>query len=102
MVRGYRDRDPIVPVGNHGADYMIIDVTQSDIDRGERYRTHACPIAHAADRAFGVPCSVMRAHVYVGDDVHVAQLPWAAIDFIWHFDMKHAVQPFTFEVVDPR
>lgn len=82
-----------------------IDVTQADIDAGEKGDCGKCPIALAVDRA--IPGAI---NISVGDDMIVFQLsggyngvligetPKVAVDFIGLFDEGCRVQPFSFDL----
>lgn len=83
-----------------------IDVTQDDIENGEPLRADRCPVNLAAERAFGVPCRTNRMLIVVDSTDHCATLPTRAQDFIYNFDLRRwdhpDIEPFSFEVEDPR
>lgn len=76
---------------------MIVDVTQDDIDKGERFRGYACPIALAASRAFKEPKAAM------GDGLRDAATWRITHTFtettrrrMQQFDEGHGMKPFRF------
>lgn len=80
---------------------MIITVTQTDIDRGQRHSGTTCPIARAIRRAarrWRWPVSVGPTTVDLGPRQEVA-LPWRAINFVNNFDGLAPVKPFRFKLV---
>ena len=78
---------------------MRIDVTQEDIDRGKRSRPCECPLAIAASRATGRPCSVGLDRIGFDDGLALEwPLPDIAFKFRWDFDNGQPVQPFGFDL----
>ena len=90
---------------------MRIDVTQEDIERGQRRVASACPIALATARTLW-PDGKGDRFVRVGvgfismysspSEIHrplgVAKIPQEARDFIDRFDADKDVEPFGFDV----
>jgi hypothetical protein len=75
-----------------------IDVTQEDIDRGERAKCMRCPIARAMQRVFPVnKVSVFGAITWIGNDRY-SDLPDEAQQFIMYFDEDEPVEPFSFTI----
>ena len=94
---------------------MIIDVTQQDIDKANADRRNAdasydlckhCPISVAVKRITG-RCDVRSAPGHFRWDNEDGnwyryELPDVADEFIYAFDRRATVKPFTFEVDAPR
>lgn len=80
---------------------MIINVTQEDIENGQRGCSR-CPIALAASRAYGRQVYVGQYNIY--DDYNgqrvLARLPSVAVLFVGQFDtsMFDVLKPFSFEI----
>lgn len=83
---------------------MTIQVTQEDIDNGERSRCERCPIALAIQRATGARYSTVGiTTAMISDAISLATvygLPQIATTWLMRFDMSgpKMVQPFTFEM----
>lgn len=78
---------------------MKIQVTQEDIDKGERWKCGACPIALAAIRAFHQPhVLVDRDCVWVPGEDRGRSMPDKAQSFIRAFDAGQPVEQFEFEL----
>lgn len=78
---------------------MRIFVTQEDIDKGERQKCTACPIALAASRALHQPnVLVDRFNVWVPGEERGRLMPDKAQLFVWKFDAGKRVRPFEFEL----
>ena len=89
---------------------MIIHVTQEDIVTGCKCEAMNCPVARAIERAIGHEVAVAPIHKddegYPSWQVTLYHLPsWQRITlpnevkvFARAFDMKQAVEPFTFEL----
>lgn len=90
-----------------------VDVTQADIDAGERDSCEKCPIALALNRLLisGLGITVEATDVlfwgvsgYPEDDesadpaLHSLELPPVASDFIERFDRGESVTPCSFQV----
>ena len=83
-----------------------IQVTQEDIERGERDQSCRCPVARALKRHFGIKAAVFRWNgrmsvkfVGRGDKVGpILVLPDEADNFVYAFDNGHPVSPFEFEL----
>lgn len=75
-----------------------IDVTQDDIDNGERDSCDACPIARALHRVGYPRAEVYRASWWPGDhDRSHVPLPPSAMAFVQRFDAgREPVVPGTF------
>lgn len=81
---------------------MKIEVTQDNIDKGVRGYASLCPIALAIARDYPdiLPLVFSKYAVLkdIGGDNLFYDLPWTALDFIYHFDHKFEVKPFSFEL----
>lgn len=83
---------------------MKIEVTQEDIDSGERRCEGGCPIAMAVSRAFGfcrVVVKTLNCCVWAENRTSLPlyfSLPMAARQFIQNFDNGEGVDPFTFDL----
>lgn len=80
---------------------MKIEVTQDDINNGQRSRCRFCPVALAIQRTF--PDQL----VTVGNEAAEIGMcfitfPTNASEFISAFDKGLKVQPFTFEINERR
>jgi hypothetical protein len=72
-----------------------IDVTQQDIDQGQRCRSRLCPVALAANRALN------KTDVQVGmnilfwgvDNDPIIEMPQIAKDRIYTYDMCNPIEP---------
>lgn len=89
---------------------MRIEVTQSDIDHGERGSCTACPIAIALERHLGCHVTVQEndtevappcAWIRIQRDGSQHQLPGSAESFIRRFDDGKSVAPFAFNLNIP-
>lgn len=84
---------------------MKIEVTNHDIDCGDRWSFRSCPIARAIDRATSStwltlvvnPKHVSR-KITTGSPKEEAQLPKIAEDFIFQFDSGCEVEPIAFDL----
>ena len=83
---------------------MLIQVTQEDIDEGERGHCYYCPVALAIGRTLN-----RRNFIYVGGqgirDVAkwvIETLPPGVLDFVCKFDNGEPVSPFSFELEIPK
>ena len=85
---------------------IAIDVTQDDIDNGNRNDKWSCPIANAWNRKF--PASEVsvgtESIAFIDCDGFSArvQMPYKAKRFIEKFDNLVTVEPFSFTVTVPR
>jgi len=77
---------------------ITVEVTQDDIDHGERGRCQTCPIALALKRATGEAWSVTDVIVYQVGRPEYAWLPARAEGFVHRFDDCEQVKPFTFKL----
>jgi len=81
-----------------------INVTKTDIKKGQRCAAGCCPIALAVLRKFkGYAVSVSPYSVGVGHYNALERwkdyaLPRAATEFIFRFDAKQEVEPFSFTI----
>lgn len=84
-----------------------IDVTQDDIDNGERILCRRCPIARACNRKGFGPVAVCDGAIYKDDGkgifdlksaVVIANLPEEASRFYREFDQGKTVKPFSFQI----
>lgn len=73
---------------------MIVNVTKSCIEIGQRGNAGSCPIA----LAIGNGCVVNKGSVYLPLFKKRMRLPLEAIVFIDDFDRNVRVEPFTFEL----
>lgn len=86
---------------------IIINVTQDEINRGERNKCKSCPIALSIIRSVDYP------HVYVGKNIvtfytshdfsrilpsKIVKLPKEIQNWIYAFDSKMPVMPISFEL----
>ena len=86
-------------------DIVMFDVTQDDIDNGDRLDTCSCPIALAINRSFGIPIGssyVLGTKFYIQIDDPDApenyvqfEHSYASGEFINAFDKGGDVQPLT-------
>jgi hypothetical protein len=83
---------------------MRIDVTQEDIEKGERRHACRCPIARAISRAASsqatVGQSVAGYSAWIGDTKVL--LPACAAVFAHSFDAGDVVSPFSFDLEVPQ
>lgn len=83
---------------------LTIEVTQDDIDKGNRVSPVSCPIALAVKRQYrsrwlhSPPNSVSVSQRGVTIDSQDYSIPKEARFFISDFDCDHDVKPFTFEM----
>jgi hypothetical protein len=85
---------------------ITVQVTQFDIDNGERTMHCDCPVALAARRALAVPrVSVAGDLLAYLDEGSVADvdhehysLTTEVLDWIVDFDLKRPVKPFSFTI----
>lgn len=78
-----------------------ISVTAEDIKQGEPCNGILCPVARAIERITGLSLKVGIEFVEFSDGREAA-LPKIAQDFIWRFDVKDPVEPFTFTLEEPK
>lgn len=87
---------------------VTVEVTQADINRGEKGRCRTCPVALAIQRVI-VPTHApevfgdylfLREVLYVSNKVEL-RLPDEVPEFIDAFDDEDAVWPFTFSLDVP-
>jgi hypothetical protein len=81
---------------------ITVDVTQEDIDNGERVHCSKCPIALAVHRLFPDAAGVSVAHdiALFNDGLKPFQhflITEEAREFIRRFDHKMEVEPFSFK-----
>lgn len=83
---------------------MRIEVTQGDIDGGERGNSDRCPLATAIGRALRRKVRVTCGSVWPLPVSHgrIAALPRKAGDFINAFDQGLAVAPIAFDLNIPE
>lgn len=77
---------------------MIIEVTESDIEHGQREVCRDCPVALALSRALGKPVHVFPRCAYYDNGEEWINLPQEVTAFIVRFDGRLPVSPFSFEV----
>jgi hypothetical protein len=87
---------------------QTIEVTQEDIDKGERRQCNTCPVALAITRQLPeelkgcvVSVTCLNATIFSKNTRGIlrhAELPEEAADFIQRFDDHIGVQPFTFSL----
>jgi hypothetical protein len=81
---------------------LIIEVTQQDIDAGQRFDCEACPIALALRRAGFADAEVGHSAAWRTPDEQwehqTTRLPYEAQNFIKRFDTLQAVEPFKFDI----
>lgn len=81
---------------------MIVEVTQADIDGGERNSSTACPVVLALRRAGHVHAQVgFRQCWHDGDTTACNDLSKAVETFIERFDAGKPVKPFRFRTRRP-
>jgi hypothetical protein len=88
---------------------LSINVTQEDIERGQRHECDLCPIALALLRAIpGANVEVVPSKVWILPagkrepfGWELARLPDEAQSFMTKFDLGWAVEPFTFDLEVP-
>lgn len=76
---------------------LTIDVTQSDIERGERGSISNSPIGLAIERETGKRC-LLGAHSGAIGFEHNFYLPRVAINWRNDFDLGELVEPLEFEI----
>lgn len=76
---------------------MIVEVTQEDIDNGQRAVPSACPIARAIRKNF-MGATVNRTNVKLDGWGKSTELPQIAKNFVNDFDNGKPVRPFDFEL----
>jgi hypothetical protein len=75
---------------------LTIDVTRADIEAGHPLACSACPIALAAQRAFGGRPVIVDSFLSIrGQDRLAWGMPDAAYAFIRAFDAGREVAPFS-------
>lgn len=80
---------------------MLINVTQEDINAGQRCDAKTCPIALAAFRMQLEDPYVAKGTISYGVAVRLRRnLPPAAQQFVYDFDHRNDVKPFSFELED--
>lgn len=81
---------------------ITVEVTQADIDEGERGHCAQCPIAKAMERTTGEVWHVTLFGAFPRDRyVPTAQIPSKVQEFILAFDRGEPVTPFTFTLEVP-
>lgn len=81
---------------------MKIQVTQEDIDKGEKNLCHKCAIALAATRAFGKPMKAMRWRIEDPATGKSFTTPKEVGTFMFRYDDGLPVKPFEFELAEAR
>jgi hypothetical protein len=85
---------------------VTIEVTQEDIEKGERGECEKCALALAVSRVtkYRVEIGLYEAEFYDGPELCVgsSDLPIAAMVFVERFDNGHPVSPFTFPLEVPE
>jgi hypothetical protein len=83
---------------------MRIEVTQGDIDGGERWNPARCPLATAIGRALRRKVRVTCGSVWPlpASPGRIAALPRKAANFINAFDQGRAVAPMAFDLNIPE
>ena len=83
---------------------MIVNVTQEDIQHGQRAKTNACPVALAIKQTIGpfwrVSVISHNAYFYRDTAEEIRLLPQETTEFIKAFDAGNIVAPFSFEIDD--
>ena len=83
---------------------MIIDVTYSDIMRGKRTKTNACPVALAIKRTVNPSwnVSVIPTNVHFFHNISEVNrlIPPEVTEFIKAFDAGRLIAPFSFVLED--
>lgn len=78
---------------------LTVDVTQEDINHGERGNCNSCPVARAIQRASGHECRAGGSQITIkpenGRNLYLVT-PEAAWRFMYDFDMGRKVEPFSF------
>lgn len=78
---------------------MLIEVTQEDIDKSERYSSCGCPVARALGRCLGYRVNVgYTAVIASSGEIIVQTLPLEVQRFISEFDAELPVKSFSFEL----
>ena len=86
---------------------MRIQVTQEDIDQGEKYNARGCPVACVIKRA-GFPYAAVSFAKLIflepgSEVVTIVPMPPEVAAFSLAYDSFQAVEPFSFELDDnPR
>lgn len=86
---------------------ILVDVTQEDIEMGERRASMRCPVALAVRRVPELSACVVGPKDVISDSpAHPngldIPLPGAAIKFVLRFDSGRPVRPFSFELELPE
>lgn len=76
---------------------ITINVTQEDIDKGQRRSPETCPIALAASRILSSKVQVGIIGMYTKQRA-ITNIPLLAKQFIIKFDDGEKVGPFSFEI----
>lgn len=83
---------------------MIVEVTQSDIDNGQREEAGSCPIAHAIRRTIGATEVVVDAYGVTASltdgGVVTFNMPPTGEQFIEDFDEGSTVYPLTLDLTE--
>lgn len=76
---------------------MRVNVTEAHIARGQRGNANECAIAQALIDLGFIGASV-ASHIHYGE--YAVPTPAEATAFIYAFDARHEVSPFSFEIPD--
>lgn len=76
---------------------MKIEVTQEDIDVGERWNWTQNPVSLAIRRCVGTALAVVDEEEIYYDGIDI-DTPEVVKGFIYDFNINNPVQPFTFEL----
>lgn len=76
----------------------IIQVTQDDINNGERFTVYNCPVARALARAFKMEMWCYEDFGKTCDQKAIGKIPLHIKKWIIDFDLRRTVKPIEFEV----
>ena len=77
---------------------MLIEVTQEDIDNGEKVQADRCAVAIALQRCGFINAHISQSNIVYGVPYKSIETPFAASEFIKHYDANDEVKPFSFEL----
>ena len=78
---------------------ITIDVTQDDIDNGEKAACHFCPIALALNRMTGMSSIIGSTKIHIGEIGQGGATCYTSPEmreFVWKFDTDRGVKPTSF------
>lgn len=80
---------------------ISISVTQEEIDQGQLYDCHRCPVARAIGRRFPKSEGITVGPSFLTIGSEITETPIEVADFIQSFDQRLKVNPFVFTIEVP-